>query len=86
MYLNKIPIYTDNLGMNAVFVKANSALIKKHHSKLVNITSAIDGKAELEQLWLSEYKAKINKDADDCWIFAEFKDANSATIFVLKWG
>ena len=82
---NTISIYDNHTGMNTVFVKANSALITKYADSLLKINDAENGLVQLENLWLTEYKATIIKNNTGKWESLQFKNDHAATMFILRW-
>ena len=69
--------------VNPMFIKANSALIRKNKDKF----SGLDLKSKttlLENLWCSTYHAELIQDTV-AWSKIKFTDSKSLTMFQLKW-
>ncbi len=69
--------------VNPMFIKANSALIKKNKEKFNNLD--LKSKTNLlEELWRSTYNAELIQD-NVAWSKISFADSKTMTMFQLKW-
>lgn len=75
-----INIFEDG-KINAMFVRANSNLIKLHNE----IHSKEDKNLYLESLWEKDYNAFLIKEDKDHWTKIKFLDSRTLTMFQLKW-
>jgi hypothetical protein len=81
-----LEIYNKNTGINPVFVRANTELLRSFKEQLNQLMSVEDRKTALEELWLAQYNAKLVKSTDSVyWSNIEFLDQKSAMLFLLKW-
>jgi predicted metal-dependent hydrolase len=70
--------------INAVFVKANSALLKKYKENFQKASTIESKLALLIKYWEKEYKATLIKQ-DDVVSQIEFKNSKDLTLFSLRW-
>ena len=85
-----LPIYEDT-KINAIFVRANSALIKNHITN-INLLDSNENKCVfLEKLWKEEYKCDVEKIESSATLITEkwksivFPSNTELTMFVLRW-
>jgi hypothetical protein len=81
-----LEIYNKKTGINPVFVRANTELLRSFKEQLNQSLSVEDRKTALEELWITQYNARLVKSADGvCWSNIEFLDQKSAMLFSLRW-
>ena len=71
-------------GISPVFIRANGALLKKHHKLIAEQTDTLKSQL-IEELWLQEYRAKLDRDSNNIWCSMQFKNRQDMSMFMLKW-
>jgi hypothetical protein len=85
-----LPIYEDK-KINAIFVRANSALIKNHITEIASLDTNANKCIFLEELWKEEYRCDIEKInsstvlTTEKWKSIVFPSKTDLTMFVLRW-
>tara|TARA_B110000503_G_C7169319_1_gene423524 strand:+ start:301 stop:534 length:234 start_codon:yes stop_codon:yes gene_type:complete len=71
-------IYSKDTGIHSAFVKANSYIIKKYKTELLNKEDKFN---HLRNLWKKECKI----DIDEYWCSMNFPSKNALDMFLLRW-
>ena len=81
-----LEIYNKNTGINPVFVRANTELLRSFKEQLDQLLTVEERKTALEKLWTTQYSARLVKSTDGLyWSNIEFLDQKSAMLFSLRW-
>lgn len=85
-YSDEIDIFDKDTGkIKAIFVKANSKLIKKYQKFLDRNDTDEFKKKSFEKLWQKEYKAwLLSDDNSGSWNKIAFKNKIDMTVFLMK--
>ena len=79
-----IPILGSD-GINPIFIKANSFLLKKFRQQFQSATTRDKKKKKLAELWKSEFSADLIEHSNlKIWEYIKFQDTQTQTIFLLK--
>jgi hypothetical protein len=71
-------IYSKDTGIHPAFVKANSYIIKKYKTELLNKEDKFN---HLRFFWKEEWKINV----DDRWNSITFPSKNALNVFLLRW-